>query len=205
MFSAVFIKRPIFASVISIVIVILGAISYDALPRARYPDIAPPTIQVSAFYPGASATTIGETVATPIEQEVNGVGGMLYMSSVSASDGSCSITVTFESGTNIDLAQVDVQNRLARATPRLPSAVTQQGVKVDKSRSNTLLFVMLSSTSGSSNAALMCTGPGSMESVATATQRATVERQYCGCRSRAASISTASRVNDPKIPLCAMT
>ena len=115
MLSNTFIKRPIFAAVISIVIVILGALSYGSLPRARYPDIAPPTIQVSAFYPGASAVTIGETVATPIEQEVNGVDGMLYMSSVSASDGSCSITVTFEVGTDLDIANVLVQNRVASA------------------------------------------------------------------------------------------
>ena len=143
MISNTFIKRPIFAAVISIVIVILGAISYDALPRARYPDIAPPTIQVSAFYPGASATTIGETVATPIEQEVNGVDGMLYMSSVSASDGSCSITVTFEVGTDLDIANVLVQNRVASAIPKLPEEVQRQGVLTKKQSTDIIMYASL--------------------------------------------------------------
>ena len=147
MLSNTFIKRPIFAAVISIVIVILGALSYGALPRARYPDIAPPTIQVSAFYPGASAVTIGETVATPIEQEVNGVDGMLYMSSVSASDGSCSITVTFEVGTDLDTANVLVQNRVASAIPKLPEEVQRQGVLTKKQSTDIIMYASLFSNS----------------------------------------------------------
>ncbi|MEE2973098.1 MAG: efflux RND transporter permease subunit, partial [Planctomycetota bacterium] len=143
MFSNTFIKRPIFAAVISIVIVIMGALSYTALPRARYPDIAPPTIQVSAFYPGASAETIGETVATPIEQEVNGVDGMLYMSSVSASDGSCTITVTFEVGTDLDIANVLVQNRVASAIPKLPEEVQRQGVLTKKQSTDIIMYASL--------------------------------------------------------------
>ena len=139
MFSATFIKRPIFAAVISIVIVILGSLAYQSLPRARYPDIAPPTIQVSAFYPGASAITIGETVATPIEQEINGVDGMLYMSSVSASDGSCSITVTFEVGTDLDIANVLVQNRVASAIPKLPVEVQRPGVLTKKQATDIIM------------------------------------------------------------------
>lgn len=147
MFSETFIKRPIFAAVISIVIVIMGALSYGALPRARYPDIAPPTIQVSAVYPGASAITIGETVATPIEQEVNGVDGMLYMSSVSASDGSCSVTVTFEVGTDLDIANVLVQNRVASAIPKLPEEVQRQGVLTKKQSTDIIMYASLFSNS----------------------------------------------------------
>ena len=147
MFSAFFIKRPIFAAVISIVIMLLGLVAYTSLPRARYPNIAPPTIQVTAAYPGASATTIGETVATPIEQEINGVDGMLYMSSVSASDGSCSITVSFEVGTDLDTANVLVQNRVASAIPKLPEEVQRQGVMTKKQSTDIILYASLYSTS----------------------------------------------------------
>lgn len=147
MFSAFFIKRPIFAAVISIVIMLLGGLAYTGLPRARYPNIAPPTIQVSAAYPGASATTIGETVATPIEQEINGVDGMLYMSSVSASDGSCSITVSFEVGTDLDTANVLVQNRVASAIPKLPEEVQRQGVMTKKQSTDIIMYASLFSTS----------------------------------------------------------
>lgn len=147
MFSAFFINRPIFAAVISIVIMLLGAVAYTALPRARYPNIAPPTIQVTAAYPGASATTIGETVATPIEQEINGVDGMLYMSSVSASDGSCSITVSFEVGTDLDTANVLVQNRVASAIPKLPEEVQRQGVMTKKQSTDIILYASLFSSS----------------------------------------------------------
>ena len=144
--SRFFIERPIFAWVIALFILVFGGVAITKLPIAQYPTVAPPSVVISATYPGASAKTLDESVISVIEQELNGSPGMAYMESVSQANGTGSITVTFESGTNIDLAQVDVQNRLARATPRLPSAVTQQGVKVDKSRSNTLLFVMLSST-----------------------------------------------------------
>ena len=107
--------------------------------------MAPPTIVVTAVYPGASASTLEESVITVIEQEINGSPGLIYMESVTQANGVGSITISFEPGTNADLAQVDVQNRLARATPRLPAAVTQQGVRVEKSRSNFLLFTILSS------------------------------------------------------------
>jgi multidrug efflux pump len=141
-----FIDRPIFAWVIALFIVVFGGVAITQLPIAQYPTVAPPSVVISATYPGASAQTLDEAVISVIEQELNGSPGLAYIESVSQANGSGQITVTFETGTNIDLAQVDVQNRLSRATPRLPSAVTQQGVKVDKSRSNTLMFVMLSST-----------------------------------------------------------
>ena len=112
MFSLFFIRRPIFASVISIFIVVIGLVALGALPIARYPDIAPPTIQVSAVYPGADASTVADTVATPLELEINGVEGMLYLSSYSTSDGAMALTITFELGTDLDSAQVLVQNRV---------------------------------------------------------------------------------------------
>jgi HAE1 family hydrophobic/amphiphilic exporter-1 len=124
MFSKFFIERPIFASVISIVIVIAGLVSYGALPIAQYPQITPPTVSVTATYPGANAQVVAETVAAPIEQQVNGVEDMIYMSSTSASDGSYNLTVTFEVGTNLDMAQVLVQNRVNLAEPNLPEEVT---------------------------------------------------------------------------------
>ncbi|HET8870470.1 MAG TPA: efflux RND transporter permease subunit, partial [Aquabacterium sp.] len=139
-----FIDRPIFAWVIALFILIFGGVAISQLPIAQYPTVAPPSVVISATYPGASAKTLDESVISVIEQELNGSPGLAYMESVSQANGTGTITVTFETGTNIDLAQVDVQNRLSRATPRLPAAVTQQGVKVDKSRSNVLMFVMLS-------------------------------------------------------------
>ena len=141
-----FIERPIFAWVIAIFILIFGGVAITQLPISQYPTVAPPSVVITATYPGASAKTLDDSVISVIEQELNGSPGLAYMESVSQANGTGTITVTFETGTNIDMAQVDVQNRLSRATPRLPSAVTQQGVKVDKSRSNVLLFVMLSST-----------------------------------------------------------
>ena len=140
-----FIDRPIFAWVIALFILVLGGVAIKQLPIAQYPSVAPPSIIVSAVYPGASAQTLENSVISVIEQEMNGSPGLIYFESVSQANGSGSITLTFESGTSPDLAQVDVQNRLSRATPRLPAAVTQQGVRVDKARSNFLLFTILSS------------------------------------------------------------
>ena len=140
-----FIDRPIFAWVIALFIMVVGAVSITQLPIAQYPPVAPPSIVVSAVYPGASAQTLEDAVLSVIEREMNGAPGLIYMESVAQADGSGNITLSFQPGTNPDLAQVDVQNRLARATPRLPQAVTQQGVRVDKSRSNFLLFTILNS------------------------------------------------------------
>lgn len=140
-----FIDRPIFAWVIALFIIVLGAVAIRQLPIAQYPPVAPPTIVVSATYPGASARTLEESVISVIEQEMNGSPGLAYMESVTQANGTGQITISFEPGTNADLAQVDVQNRLSRAAPRLPAAVTQQGVRVEKSRSNFLLFTILSS------------------------------------------------------------
>jgi multidrug efflux pump len=140
-----FIDRPIFAWVIALFVLVLGGVSITKLPIAQYPPVAPPSIVLTATYPGASASTLEESVITVIEQEMNGSPGMIYMESVTQANGVGQITISFEPGTNPDLAQVDVQNRLARATPRLPQAVTQQGVRVDKARSNFLLFAILSS------------------------------------------------------------
>jgi len=140
-----FINRPIFAWVIALFILVMGGVSITQLPISQYPPVAPPSIVISVGYPGASAQTLEDSVLSVIEREMNGSPGLIYMESVAQANGTGSITVSFEPGTNADLAQVDVQNRLSRATPRLPAAVTQQGVRVDKSRSNFLLFTMLSS------------------------------------------------------------
>ncbi|MCO5103050.1 MAG: efflux RND transporter permease subunit [Burkholderiaceae bacterium] len=142
-----FIDRPIFAWVIALFIMVLGGVAITQLPIAQYPPVAPPSIVVSASYPGASAQTLEDSVLSVIEREMNGSPGLIYMESVAQANGTGNITLSFEPGTNADLAQVDVQNRLSRATPRLPAAVTQQGVRVDKARSNFLLFAMLSSDS----------------------------------------------------------
>ncbi len=148
MSSKFFIERPIFSSVISIVIVIAGLVTLLGLPIAQYPEITPPTVQVSAVYPGANAEVISQTVAAPIEQEVNGVEGMIYMSSTSASDGSYSLTVSFEVGTDLDLAQILVQNRVALAEPSLPEEVVRQGVSTKKQSTNIVMIVSLSSPDG---------------------------------------------------------
>jgi multidrug efflux pump len=140
-----FIDRPIFAWVIALFILVLGGVAIKQLPIAQYPTVAPPSIVLTATYPGASAQTLEDSVISVVEQEMNGSPGLVYMESVSQANGVGQITLTFESGTNADLAQVDVQNRLSRAAPRLPSAVTQQGVRVDKARANFLLFTILSS------------------------------------------------------------
>ena len=136
-----FIDRPIFAAVMSVLIVIVGIIAYPNLPVAQYPEIAPPTVVVSANYPGATAETLAETIAAPLEESINGVENMIYMQSSSTGDGNVSITVTFKAGTNIDQAQVLVQNRVATAEPRLPEEVRQIGVTVRKN-SPDLLMVM---------------------------------------------------------------
>ena len=140
-----FIERPIFAWVIALFIMVMGAVSITQLPIAQYPPVAPPTIVISAAYPGASAQTLEDSVLAVIEREMNGAPSLAYIEAVSQANGTGSINLSFEPGTNADLAQVDVQNRLSRATPRLPAAVVQQGVRVDKSRSNFLLFTILSS------------------------------------------------------------
>ncbi|TFW27571.1 efflux RND transporter permease subunit [Massilia arenosa] len=140
-----FIDRPIFAWVIALFIMVAGAVSITQLPIAQYPPVAPPSIVISAAYPGASAQTLEDSVISVIEREMNGSPGLIYMESISQANGSGSITLSFETGTDPDLAQVDVQNRLGRATPRLPQAVNQQGVRVDKARANFLMFVIMSS------------------------------------------------------------
>jgi HAE1 family hydrophobic/amphiphilic exporter-1 len=148
MISKFFIENPIFASVISIVIVMAGAVAVGVLPIAQYPEITPPTVEVKATYPGANASVVSETVASPIEQEVIGVENMIYMSSVSAGDGSYTLTVSFEVGTNLDMAQVLVQNRAKLAEPKLPEEVRREGVKVKKKSPNIIIFATLYSPDG---------------------------------------------------------
>jgi multidrug efflux pump len=147
-FSHFFIERPIFAMVISIVIVIAGLLAYVSLPTAQYPEIAPPTVQVTASYPGADPKVVAETVATPIEEQVNGVENMLYMSSQSTADGTMTLTVTFKLGTDLDIAQVLVQNRVAIATPQLPLEVRNLGVTVQKQSPDLMMVVHLLSPDG---------------------------------------------------------
>ncbi|KQW46385.1 MULTISPECIES: efflux RND transporter permease subunit [unclassified Roseateles] len=140
-----FINRPIFAWVIALFILVIGGTAVTQLPIAQYPPVAPPAIALSVTYPGASAQTLEDAVISIIEREMNGAPGLIYMEAVSQADGTGSLTLNFDPGTNPDLAQVDVQNRLARATPRLPASVIQQGVRVDKANPNFLLFTILSS------------------------------------------------------------
>ncbi|HAV50319.1 MAG TPA: hydrophobe/amphiphile efflux-1 family RND transporter, partial [Brevundimonas sp.] len=149
--SRFFIDRPIFATVIAVFITLVGAFAYPLLPLSQYPEIAPPTITINTAYPGASAETVAETVAAPIEQEVNGVEGMLYISSSSTSDGTVAVTVTFNPGTDLDAAQVLVQNRVALAEPRLPEQVRQIGVTVNKQESGFLMILGLTSPDQSLN------------------------------------------------------
>ena len=142
-FSQFFIVRPIFASVLSLLIFIAGLIAVFQLPITEYPEVVPPTVVVKTSYPGANPETMAETVATPLEQEINGVEGMLYMSSQATSDGALAITVTFELGTDVDDAQVQVQNRVARAVPRLPQDVQRLGVTTTKSSPDLTMVVHL--------------------------------------------------------------
>jgi hydrophobe/amphiphile efflux-1 (HAE1) family protein len=148
-FAHFFIERPVFAAVLSIVTVILGGLAIFTLPIAQYPEIAPPTVTVSATFPGANAKTVAETVATPIEQQINGVEGMIYMSSQSTNDGNMKLTVTFQLGTNLDNAQVQVQNRVAIAQPTLPSDVQRAGIVVKKASPDITLAVAIYSPDGS--------------------------------------------------------
>ena len=153
--SHVFIQRPIFAGVIAVVITIVGALAFFGLPIAQYPDVVPPTVTVSASYPGASSQTIADTVSAPLEQEINGVDNMLYMSSQSTGDGKLTITVTFKLGTKLDEAQVLVQNRVALAEPRLPEEVRRQGVVTRKSTPDFLLVANLTSPDNSLDTAYL--------------------------------------------------
>ncbi|MFH2125014.1 MAG: efflux RND transporter permease subunit, partial [Pseudomonadota bacterium] len=148
MFSRFFINRPIFAAVVSIVIVLGGLLTLVGLPISQYPNIEPPTVTVTANYPGASATVVADTVAQPIEEQVNGVEGMIYMSSNSASDGSYTLTVTFETGTDQDMAQVLVQNRVGIADSKLPEDVRRLGVTTKKKSTNFAMCINLLDTRG---------------------------------------------------------
>ncbi len=142
-FTHFFVERPIFAAVLSIFITLLGALSYRSLPVSQYPEVAPPTVQVRTAYPGASAQVVADSVAVPLEQEINGVEDMLYMHSQSTGDGNLSITVTFALGTDLDEAQVQVQNRIALAEPRLPESVRRLGVNVQKNSPDMLMVINL--------------------------------------------------------------
>src|SRR6266446_7218950 len=143
MFSNFFINRPIFASVLSIIVVLAGIMAYSSLPIAQYPEITPPTVEVSAAYPGANAQVVADTVAAPIEQQVNGVEGMIYMSSQCTNDGNYSLTVTFKPGSDLNIAQVLVQNRESLAEPILPDLVKRRGIAVKKKSPNVLMIVNL--------------------------------------------------------------
>jgi len=143
-----FVDRPIFATVISLVIMLAGGVAVGTLPVALYPEVTPPTVQVVAFYPGANATTVRDTVAAPIEEQVSGVEGMMYMSSRCTNDGTYTLTVTFKLGTDSDMAQVLVQNRVSLALPVIPQLVQNEGITVKKMSPNTLMIVNLVSPNG---------------------------------------------------------
>ena len=148
MISDFFIARPVLANVLAILMIVIGGVAMFALPVAQYPDVVPPTVQVTTRYPGASARTLVDTVALPIEQQVNGVEGMIYMQSYSGADGSYSLTVTFKIGADLDIAQVLVQNRVSAALSSLPQAVQAQGVVVQKNSTAILQIVTLTSPDG---------------------------------------------------------
>src|SRR5512134_2909964 len=148
MFVDTFIRRPILATVCSLVIVLAGALAIPTMPVAQYPDVAPPTVQVTAMYTGASAETVETAVTTPLEQAINGVEGMLYMSSSSSNSGGSSIIVTFDVTRNPDLAAVDVQNRVNQAIGRLPAEVRQLGVTVQKVSQNFTSAIAVYSSKG---------------------------------------------------------
>src|SRR4051812_39631709 len=148
MFSKFFIDRPIFASVLSIIITLAGGIAVLSLPIAQYPDITPPTVEVSAYYPGANAQVVADTVAAPVEERVNGVENMLYMSSQCTNDGMYTLTVTFRIGVDLNMAQVLVQNKVSLAEPILPELVKRRGVSVKKKSPSTLMIVNLFSPDG---------------------------------------------------------
>src|ERR1700710_1703549 len=145
MFSKFFIERPVLSNVIAIVFVVIGLVALLGLPIAQYPNVVPPTVQVSTSYPGASSRTLIDTVALPIEQQVNGVQDMLYMQSTSASDGTYNLIVTFKIGTDLNFAQVLVQNRVSAALAQLPPAVQAQGVVVQQKSTAILQIVTLTS------------------------------------------------------------
>lgn len=146
-----FIERPVFAWVLAIIMMLSGVIAITQLPIAQYPNIAPPAVTISATYPGADAQTVQNSVTQIIEQNMNGLDGLMYMSSTSDASGNAVMTLTFESGTNPDIAQVQVQNKLQLAMPSLPQQVQQQGVSVDKASSNILLVAAFISEDGSLN------------------------------------------------------
>src|SRR5438445_904917 len=148
MISHFFIDRPIFASVLSIVFVLAGVVAVFTLPVAQYPEVTPPTVQVTAFYPGANSQTVRDTVAAPIEEQVSGVEGMMYMSSQCTNDGAYNLTVTFRFGMDSDMAQVLVQNRVSLALPVIPALVQNEGINVKKMSPNTLMIVNLISPDG---------------------------------------------------------
>src|SRR3984957_13135333 len=143
MISKFFIDRPIFASVLSIIITLAGSIAVFTLPIAQYPDITPPTVEVYAIYPGANAKVVADTVAAPIEQQVNGVENMMYMSSQCTNDGAYTLTVTFKHGMDLNMAQVLVQNRVTLANPVIPALVQRRGITVKKKSPNVLMIINL--------------------------------------------------------------
>jgi multidrug efflux pump subunit AcrB len=147
-FSRFFIDRPIFAAVIAVAMLVIGGLGYFLLPVSQYPNIVPPTVTVTAQYPGATAETVAETVAAPLEQQINGVEGMLYQSSQSTGDGKLTITVTFKVGTDLNAAQVLVQNRVAVALPRLPPETQALGVVTTKTSPDFLFVVTFQSPDG---------------------------------------------------------
>ena len=147
-FSRIFIDRPILATVLSALILIAGLIAIPNLPISEYPDVVPPSVQVTAIYPGANPSAIADTVAGPIEEAVNGVENMIYMKSTASSDGQMNLTVTFKGGADIDLAAIQVQNRVAQALPRLPEAVRALGVTIVKASPTLTMVVHLVSPDG---------------------------------------------------------